>query len=397
MHSAPSDSPIKIGYSLSLSGPLESNGRSALLAHKIWESDINARGGLLGRPVQLVCRDDKTDAAIVRTIYSTLLDVEKVDLVIGGYGTNTLAAAMPIIVARKRFFVGLMGLGVNDALNYPGYFAMIPTGPNPNTALTEGFFDLASLQDPKPVTVALVAADAEFSRNPITGAKANAKAHDIRVIFEHNYPLSTIDFKPLLDEIAAVAPDLVFICSYLSDSIAIVRAVNSWKFHPKMIGGAMIGPQNTSVKTALGPLLNGFVNYEYWLPVPKMMFPGVMGLMERYQSQAASSGVDPLGYYMVPQAYAQLQVIEQAVTTTGSLEDDVLIAYTRQATFNTVVSEVKFGEHGEWTHPRVVQVQFQNVAGNGVSEFKDASKQVVVAPSEFASGNLIYPYAGANS
>jgi branched-chain amino acid transport system substrate-binding protein len=206
MHSAPSGSPIKIGYSLSLSGPLESNGRSALLAHKIWESDINARGGLLGRPVQLACRDDQTNAAMVPTIYSTLLDVEKVDLVIGGYGTNTLAAAMPMIVARKRFFVGLMGLGVNNALNYPGYFAMIPTGPHPNSALTEGFFDLASIQNPKPATVALIAADAEFSRNPISGAKENAKAHEIRVVFERNYPLSTTDFAPLLDPITAVLP-----------------------------------------------------------------------------------------------------------------------------------------------------------------------------------------------
>ena len=156
----------------------------------------------------------------------------------------------------------------------------------------------------------------------------------------------------------------------------------------------MIGPQNASVKTALGPLLNGFVNYEYWLPVPKMMFPGVM---EKYQSQAAGAGITPLGYYMAPQAYAQLQVVEQAVTATGSLEDEVLTAYTRQATFNTMVGKVKFGERGEWTHPCVVQVQFQNIASNEVSEFKDSSKQVVVAPREFASGNLIYTFAKANN
>jgi len=257
------------------------------------------------------------------------MDEDRVDLVIGGYGTNTLAAAMPMIIAQKRFFVGLMGLGINNALNYPGYFAMIPTGPHPNSALTEGFFELASLQNPKPNTVALIAADAEFSRNPIIGAKENAKAYGFRMIFERNYPLSTTDFAPLLDQIAAVAPDLLFVCSYLSDSIAVVRAINSWKYRRQMVGGAMIGPQNASVKTTLGPLLNGFVNYEYWLPVPKMMFPGVMEFMEQYQSQAASAGVDPLGYYMAPQAYAQMQVVEQAVTATGSLEDEVLTAYTR--------------------------------------------------------------------
>ena len=137
----------------------------------------------------------------------------------------------------------------------------------------------------------------------------------------------TTDFAPLLDQVAATAPDLLFICSYLSDSIALVRAINAWKYQPKMVGASMIGPQNASVKTALGPLLNGFVNYEYWLPVPKMMFPGVIAFMEKYQSQAAAAGIDPLGYCMAPQAYAQMQVVEQAVTATGSLEDEVLTAY----------------------------------------------------------------------
>jgi branched-chain amino acid transport system substrate-binding protein len=387
--------PIRIGYCLSLTGPVADNSRSAQLAHKIWREDINSRGGLLGRPVELVCYDDHADATLVPGIYKRLMDEDKVDLVIGGYGTNTVLPAMKPIMERQRFFIGLMGLGVNNTLNYPGYFAMIPTGPNPNSALTEGFFEQASLQNPKPTTVALIAADAEFSKNPIIGAKENAKVYDFRVVFERNYPLSTTDFAPLLDQVAAAAPDLLFICSYLSDSIALVRAINSWKYRPKMVGASMIGPQSAAVKTNLGPLLNGFVNYEYWLPVPKMMFPGVMAFMEKYQSQASSAGIDPLGYYMAPQAYAQMQVVEQAVTTTGSLDDDALIAYTRQATFNTVVGEVKFGERGEWAHPRVVQVQFQNIASNKVSEFKDPSKQVVVAPGEFASGNLIYPYAKA--
>ncbi|WP_220729525.1 hypothetical protein [Streptomyces radicis] len=78
------------------------------------------------------------------------------DLVIGGYGTNALLPATPLMVERERFFVGLMGLGVNNALHCPSYFAMIPTGPDPNAALTEGYFALAAEQKPRPETVALV-------------------------------------------------------------------------------------------------------------------------------------------------------------------------------------------------------------------------------------------------
>jgi branched-chain amino acid transport system substrate-binding protein len=267
---SPSSAPIRIGYCLSLTGPLADNSRSARLAHEIWREDINSRGGLLGRPVELVCHDDRADAALVPGIYTRLMDEDKVDLVIGGYGTNTVLPAMPLIMKRQRFFVGLMGLGVNNALAYPNYFAMIPTGPDPNAALTEGFFSLAAEQRPRPSTVALVSADAEFSRNPILGAKANAEKYGIRIVHEATYPLTTEHFTPVIDAAAESGCDLLFLCSYLADSIGLVRTVRTHRFRPKMVGGGMIGPQNTTVKTTLGPLLNGFVNYEYWAPVPSM-------------------------------------------------------------------------------------------------------------------------------
>src|SRR5262247_1793949 len=118
--------PLKIGYSMALTGGLGPNGRSALLAQKIWEEDTNAKGGLLGRPVKLIYYDDQTNPATVPGIYAKLLDVDKVELVIGGYGTNMLAPAMPVIMQKNKVFVGLLGLGVNSEFNYPRYFVMIP-------------------------------------------------------------------------------------------------------------------------------------------------------------------------------------------------------------------------------------------------------------------------------
>jgi branched-chain amino acid transport system substrate-binding protein len=174
-----------------------------------------------------------------------------------------------------------------------------------------------------------------------------------------------------------------------------VRSVNEIGFKPKMIGGGMVGLQNTSIKAQLGPLLDGFTNYDFWLPVPKMLFPGVEDLMQRYQARAAAAGVDALGYYMAPQAYTQMQVLEQAVQATRSLEDDKLADYIRKTTFKTVLGEVKFGKGGEWAEPRVLQVQFQNVKGNDPMQFKDVSTQVVVSPPAYQSGKLIYPYETA--
>jgi len=309
--------PIRVGYCLSLTGPVAGNTRSARLAHDIWREDGNRRGGLLGRPVELVCYDDQGDASRVPGIYKRLMDEDKVDLVIGGYGTTSLLPAMPLIMERERFFVGLMGLGVNNALAYPNYFAMIPTGPDPNAALTEGFFALAAEQRPRPATVALLSAEAEFARNPILGAKANSEKYAFRIVHEATYPLTTKNFEPVIDAVAKSNCDLLFLCSYLADSIALVRAISAHRFRPKMVGGAMIGPQNTEVRTTLGPQLNSFVNYEYWVPDPKMAFAGVQEMLKTYQARAAAAGVDLLGHYMAPLAYAQMQVVAQAINATG--------------------------------------------------------------------------------
>jgi branched-chain amino acid transport system substrate-binding protein len=157
----------------------------------------------------------------------------------------------------------------------------------------------------------------------------------------------------------------------------------------------MVGPQNTAMKAQLGPLLNGFTNYDFWLPVPKLNFPGVDELMKKYQARAAAEGVDPLGYYMAPQAYAQFQVLAQAITATKTLNDDKLADYIRANTFKTVLGDVKFGKGGEWAEGRVLQVQFQNIKGNDVDQFKDVKTQVVVSPKEYISGSPVYPYEKA--
>jgi branched-chain amino acid transport system substrate-binding protein len=387
--------PIKIGYSMAMTGGLGPNGKSALLAQKIWEEDINAKGGLLGRPVKLIYYDDQTNPATVPGIYTKLLDVDKVDLIIGGYGTNMLAPAMPVVMQRGKVFIGLLGLGVNTEFKYPKYFVMIPSGPDPKPAFTKGFFDTAMAQNPKPKTVAIVAADAEFSANASDGARENAKAAGFEIVYDKKYPPTTTDFAPIVRAIAATNPDLININSYPPDSVGMVRAVNEIGLKPKMIGGGMVGLQNTALKTQLGPLLNGFVNYDFWLPVPKMMFPGVADLMKKYQARAAAEGVDALGYYMAPQAYAQLQVLAEAVEATKSLNDDKIADNMRSGTFKTVLGDIKFDKSGEWAQSRVLQIQFQNLKGNDPAQFKEMGTQVVLTPAEYSTGQVIYPYEKA--
>jgi branched-chain amino acid transport system substrate-binding protein len=390
-----SGQPIRIGYCLSLTGPLASNGKTARLAHQIWQNDVNQKGGLLGCDVETICIDDQTNPKLVPDIYKRLLNDEKVDLVVGGYGDNSVSPAMPLVMEHNRYFVALMALAVNTSFGYANYFVMIPTGPQPNEALTEGFFALAASQSPKPQSMAILAADAPFSKSPVLGAKAHAEKHRFELVSEDRYPLTATDLVPFVRGLKPVNPDILFLCSYLNDSVGLLRAISEVGLEPKIVGGAMIGPQNGSIKVELGPLLNGLVNYEYWLPVSKMMFAGVADMMAKYQSLAPNAGADPLGYYVAPQAYAQMQIVEQAVAGTGSLDDAKLAQFTRDTSFKTVVGDVKFGKGGGWAQPRVLQVQYQNIKGSALSEFKDASTQAVVWPPSLASGTLIYPYAKA--
>jgi branched-chain amino acid transport system substrate-binding protein len=392
---AQSGPPIKIGSSLALTGGLGPNGKSALLARKIWEEEVNAKGGLLGRPVKLIYYDDQSNPATVPGIYTKLLDIDKVDLVIGGYATAMLAPAMPVIMQHKKMFIGMLGLAVNSEFHYPNYFAMIPSGPDPKPAFTDGFFEVAMAQTPKPKTVAIVAADQEFSRNASDGARENAKKYGLKIVYDKSYPPSTTDYTPIVRAVQATNPDIVVVCSYPPDSVGMIRAINEIGFKPKMIGGGMVGLQNGAIKAQLGPLLNGVVNYDFWLPAPKMMFPGVADLIKKYQARAASEGVDALGYYMAPQAFAQLQVLQQAIEATKSLDDQKLADYIRKSTFHTVLGDVKFGAGGEWAQSRVLQVQFRNIKGNDVNQFKNPDTEVVIYPKEYASGHVIYPYEKA--
>ncbi|HEY6022709.1 MAG TPA: amino acid ABC transporter substrate-binding protein [Pseudolabrys sp.] len=387
--------PIKIGFGMALTGPLAANGKMSLVAMQIWEDDINAKGGLLGRPVKLVYYDDQSNPSQVPGIYAKLLDIDKVDFIVSGYASTQIAAAMPIAIQKKRLFISLFGTGVNDTFNYPKYFSMIPNGPTPKPAFTRGFFKVAEVQKPKPQTIAIAMADAEFGRNACEGAHQNAQTSGFKIVYEKAYPPSTTDFTPIVRAIQSLNPDLLVICSYPLDTVGMVKAMGEVGFKPKMWGGAMVGLQATVFKTQLGPLLNGVVNFETWLPVKSMDFPGAFDLLKKYQARAPGAGTDPLGYYMPVWAYAYLQVLGDAIANTKSLNDDVLADHIRKTTFKTVVGDVKFGKQGEWAEERTLAAQFQNIKGNTVDDFRDLKTEVIIYPPQFKSGEVIYPYEKA--
>jgi branched-chain amino acid transport system substrate-binding protein len=385
--------PIRIGFSMALTGGLAGAGKPALIAMELWREDINAQGGLLGRPVEFVYYDDQTTSANVPKIYTKLLNVDQVDLVVSGYGTAAIAPAMPVVMREKLVFMSLFGLGVNDEYNYDRYFQIMPAGPEPRVDWSRAFFQLAKDKDLR--TIALVGADAEYPKNALAGARVNAEEAGLQVVYDESYPPSTTDFTPIIRAIQATNPDIVFVASYPPDSAGMVRAANELDLQTKLFGGGMVGLQYASLQTSLGPMLNGIVNYDFWVPEPTLSFPGIQDVLARYQERAEGQGIDPLGHYLTPFAYAYMQILGDAVEAVGSLDQDALADYLHKTTFDTVVGPVKFGPNGEWATSRVLMVQFQNIENGELEQFKHAGKRVVLLPEEWASGEFKFPYTEA--
>jgi branched-chain amino acid transport system substrate-binding protein len=385
--------PIRIGFGMGLTGGLAGNGKAALLAIQMWAEDVNAKGGLLGRQVELVYYDDQSNPSLVPGIYTKLLDVDKVDLVVSGYGTNLMAPAMPIIMQRGKVFMGLFGLAVNDQFHYDRFFQIQPNGPNAGRAFAEGYFDAAMTMEPKPKTVAIVGADAEYPKVATEGVRELVKKLGLRVVYDRSYPPNTVDFSPIVRAIQAAGPDVVFVASYPPDTAGMVRAANEIGLKTRMFGGGMIGLQFAALRQQLGPLLNGIVWYDLYAPSPTLKFPGIEEFLARYQKRATEEGVDRLGFYLPPYAYAAMQILGDAVAKTGGLDQKEIADYIHANAFNTVVGDVKFAPNGEWAEPRILFVQAHGIEGNDLEQWKKPGILTIVAPKQFKSGELKYPYS----
>jgi branched-chain amino acid transport system substrate-binding protein len=388
--------PMRVGLSVALTGGVAPIGKQVLAALQIWRDDVNAKGGLLGRPVELVYYDDQSNPQNVPQLYTKLIEVDKVDLLIGPYATNMVAPAIPVLMQHKKTTIGILANAANSKFHYDQYFSMLPTGPEPQKSFAYGFFELAAAQNPRPKTVAIVAADAEFAQNAADGARQSIKEiGGFETVLDQKYPPSTTDYGPMMRAVAALNPDIVFVAAYPPDSVGIVRATNEIGFTPKMFGGTFIGLLVTPIKVQLGPLMNGIVNNEVFLPAKSLTFPGTAELLAKYQAAAATQGIDPMGWAFAPIAYAAGQTLAQAVEGIKGTDQVALAAYMRTHTFSTVVGEIKFGKDGEWAKSRVFFTQFQHLTGNSLDQFKDTTHEVVVWPNEYKTGNLIYPYADA--
>ena len=385
--------PIKIGMSMPQTGSLGAGGQAALVALRLWVDDVNQKGGLLNRKVELIAYDDQTNPANVPGIYTKLLDVDKVDLLIAPYGTVPTAPIMPMVKQRGLLLMGNFSFQVNAKVQHDMWFNNSPW--NDASSWSDGFIKAGQKAGAK--TIAILAADQEFAQNLANGARELAKKANIKSVYDQNYPPTTTDFSSLIRGIRAARPEMVFVMSYPNDSVAIIRAVNEIGVgsQVQVFGGGMVGLQFTPIMTSLGSLLNGVLNYNSY--VPGMKYPGIEDFLARYAKRAAEAKVDPLGFYLPPFNYAIGQMLEQAINATKSLDHKQLANYLRSNEMKTVVGPIRYDKMGEWANPRVVQAQFRGVVDKDMEQFRKPGKQVVIYPDEYKTGDVITPFEKARS
>jgi len=383
--------PIKIGMSMPQTGALGGGGKAALIALQMWVEDVNAKGGLLGRKVEFISYDDQTNPSLVPGIYTKLLDVDKVDLLIAPYGTNVTAPIMPLVKQRNKLLMGNFSFDVNAQIKHDKWFNNAPWGSGA-LAWSAPFIETGEKLGAK--SIAIMAADAEFAQNLCTGARAIVKAKGLKLVYDQNYPPNSVDFSSIIRAVRAAKPDLVFICSYPAESAAIVRAVNELGVGPSvmMIGGGMVGLQFAPIMEALGPMLNGFVNYNSWVPEKTMANPAVTAFLQRYSVRAKAEKVDPLGFYLPPFNYAIGEMLAQAITATKSINDAAIADYIRKNEMKTIVGNIRYDAVGEWSVPKVPQAQFRGITGKDVEQFRQAGKQVIIGPAALKTGEVIAPF-----
>ena len=382
--------PIKIGFGMALTGGLAGGGKQSLVGMEMWADDINKKGGILGRPVKLIYYDDQTKASTVPGIYAKLLDVDKVDFVVSGYGTNLIAPAMPLVKQRDIVFMGLFGMDCNKKWKHDKYFQILPSGPDPAVDFSRAWFETIMQLDPKPKSIAFVAADAEFARNLKGGAEVNAKRLGMKVTYNKNYKPGTPDFTPIIRAINATNPDVIYVAAYPPGATGITRAVSEVGTKAVAFGGGMVGLQYSGIMKGLGPKLNGILNYDFYVPEPNMnAYPGVVDLLKRYQKVSVARKVDQMGWYLVPWAYAYLQILGDAVNAVGKIDHAAIAKYMHATEFNTVVGKVKFGKYGEWEKGRTLTVQWQNIKKqNDLQQFAQPGIRKIMAPAAFATGKV---------
>lgn len=338
--------PIKIGFTVSLSGDFSSDGKALLQGYQLWAETINKQGGLLGRQVTLDYTNDNSDPNQVTTDYQKLINVDHVDLVVGPY--SSLLTVPAARVAARYNYAFVEGAGAANSvfdLNLHNLFSASMPAKYLMTSFAE--FILSLPQQERPKTVAFVTADDPFAQTQMQDAKARLVQGGLTKVDDDIYPAETTDFNSFAQKVVASHADIFVLGSVgLPESVAFIKYFKQQHYNPKAFIAASGPDQGSSFTNAIGGTASAegiFVPNDGWYPgaATYQNDQFTKDYLAKYGGSAADISSDTV------QAYSTMQILSQAVTKTHSLDNAKLIDELHNDTFNSLQGPLQFAPDGE--------------------------------------------------
>jgi branched-chain amino acid transport system substrate-binding protein len=356
---------IKIGTTQSLTGHYKEFGIEQLRGLQMWVADINSRGSLLGRPVELVHYDDGSRDARSVEEYTKLIEQDKVDLLVGPYSSSlTLKASLVAekynipMVASAASAEEIWSRGLNNIFGID----------TPTASYMEG---ISVATDAGAKTFAIVFAQTEFAIDVAAGVRRNIGNNSSRLILDEGYPPEQRDFTALAKRLAQADADVIMGVSYLEDSIALVRALKQANVKPRMLAFT-VGPALHDFGVELGADAEGVVGVVQWLRSVRL--PGAQDFAYRYRQRY---GHNPGVHAVI--GYSAGQVIEAAVRLAGTTDHDAVREQLQTMYFRSLLGKYEVDETGR-----------QKGMRNYVLQWQEGHRRLV-APETLAESELVYP------
>lgn len=372
-HAAAKDAkkPLRIGINTPMTGVFADSNKPTMWADQLWEQEINARGGLLGRKVEMNFVDNKSNPDDADAIYQRMLD-DKDDFIFENAGS--LIVQRESTLAEQHHMLFLAANGFARALYERGYKYLFYTGAAVSEDLNIGLYRLlASMPaSTRPKTIGYVTLQNIAFTSMTKGFQQLLKPLDLKTILDITYPPSLSDATPLVNNLQQNLPDVVAQTGLVNDTILFARAVAQQNLRPKLLAIGLTAGAQPNFLSAVGKVADGMVYASAW--EPSLKATGNRHFVAAYEK---AHGFPPI--YNAAQGYARWQIFEQAVKATKSFNQDVLRKYLLSHTFHTVVGTITYNAHGYAKATDTIVTQFQN------------GKRVIVWPRNQANGKFIYP------
>ena len=375
---APSGPPVRIGSTLALTGPLAATGQVHKLVGEIYVEQLNARNGLLGRPVEWIVRDDQSKPDLARTLYEQLITVDKVDLLMGPYATQNILAAMAVAQRYNKMLIHHT-FGIPSLAAYDMQFPAWSLGPDPATSFPNTVLDALAASPKPPKTIAVVTSKFPSVQFVAMGAREVAKKRGLKEVLFLDWDFGNKEFGPIAARIKDANPDFLWVGAIGPEGNQLLEAMKKIDYMPAEqfymypAPGPMV--KAPEAKNALAATI--FEEHQ-----PFLSNPGAAEFVKKFNERAAKAGLpDTSVETQAAASYTAWQMLDAAVTATKSLDDKVLAQWLKTHTVDTIQGKLRFNGPSNYGDDlmRVKQVQ------NG--------RWVVVWPPEVAApgAKLIVP------